>query len=71
MKGTNQAHPRCVALQGEIGRQATCTIYEQRPSPCREFGLQWEQDQASFAPGELERCNRARAAWNLPPLVSN
>lgn len=71
MKGTNQPHPRCVALQGEIGVQAVCTVYALRSSPCCEFGLQWKLNQAFFAPGELERCNHARAVWGLPPLELN
>ena len=37
MAGTNQPDPRCVALTGEIGKQVSCSIYEQRSSTCREF----------------------------------
>lgn len=63
MQGTCGASPRCVSLEGEIGRRATCTIYAQRPSPCREF-------QASWAGGvHSERCDKARAAHGLPPLA--
>lgn len=39
MAGTNGKSPRCVALSGEIGKQVACTIYLQRPSPCREFNI--------------------------------
>jgi Fe-S-cluster containining protein len=39
MKGTNQPHPRCAALSGEIGNNVGCKIYERRSSVCREFGL--------------------------------
>ena len=35
MRGTNNNPPRCVALAGEVGKQVACTIYGQRPSPCR------------------------------------
>ncbi|ABC27988.1 predicted Fe-S-cluster oxidoreductase [Hahella chejuensis KCTC 2396] len=37
MIGTNQPQPRCHALCGDIGGYTTCSIYEQRPTPCREF----------------------------------
>jgi len=37
MKGTNSHPPRCVALRGEVGKLVSCAIYEQRPTPCREF----------------------------------
>ena len=35
--GTDAAAPRCVALSGRIGEAVACTIYDVRPSPCREF----------------------------------
>ena len=56
MIGTDTAAPRCVALAGEIGREVGCTIYEGRPSPCREFDI------------EHAACNRARQRCGLPPL---
>lgn len=37
MRGTNQKNPGCHALQGEINKQVSCSIYENRPTPCREF----------------------------------
>ena len=51
-------HPdgRCVALRGSIGQQVRCTIYAERPSPCREFDI------------EHAACNRARQRHGLPPL---
>ena len=57
MAGTNDQPPRCRALQGEIGAEVTCTVYAQRPSPCREL-----------QPGD-EKCTRARARYGLGPLV--
>ena len=68
MKGTNRREPRCIALQGEIGRAVRCTIYARRPTPCREFGITWEKGTFHASAAELERCNQARAAWGLPPL---
>jgi Fe-S-cluster containining protein len=62
MRGTDDASPRCVALDGEIGRQVRCTIYACRPGPCRDF--------APYAPLGLgdDACDRARRRHGLPPL---
>ena len=62
MSGTNQKQARCVALQGEPGVSTRCSIYEDRPSPCREFAMSGEDGQVN------EACNRARARVGLPPL---
>lgn len=56
MCGTDDASPRCIALAGEIGVGVNCTIYEARPSPCREFDT------------EHAACNRARQRCGLVPL---
>ena len=56
MAGTNRSSPRCAALEGEIGAEAECTVYERRPSPCREL-----------QPGD-DKCNRARARHGLGPI---
>ena len=63
MKGTDlPSKPRCVALDGELGKQVSCTVYENRPSPCREF-------MASFENGvRNERCDQARASYGMRPL---
>lgn len=62
MRGTDHSRPRCAALVGTVGQQASCGIYEWRPAPCREFGLR--------APMGIsdEACNRARARHGLAPL---
>ena len=62
MRGTDEAPPRCVALKGEVGDRVSCTIYEQRPGPCRDF--------APYAPIGMgdEACDRARRRYGLPPL---
>lgn len=54
--GTDSAAPRCVALVGTIGQTVACSIYAERPSPCREFDV------------EHAACNRARQRHGLPPL---
>ena len=69
MKGTNQPHPRCIALCGKIGEKVSCSIYAQRSSSCREFGLHTEQGRLEVDGENLVRCNEARKAWNLPPLT--
>ncbi|MBS1160797.1 MAG: YkgJ family cysteine cluster protein [Proteobacteria bacterium] len=56
MAGTDAAQPRCVALVGNIGEAVKCSIYDGRPSPCREFDT------------EHAACNRARQRCGLPPL---
>ncbi len=62
MAGTNEKKPRCRALTGEVGRSVHCSIYASRPSPCREFPMTGEQGRPNDA------CDRARAAYGLPPL---
>ena len=63
MRGTDAAPPRCIALEGEIGKQAHCAIYAQRPGPCRDF--------APYAPLGMgdDACDRARRRYGLPPLA--
>ena len=45
---------RCSALVGEIGREAQCSVYENRPLVCREF-----------QPGS-EDCIIVRRRFDLP-----
>jgi Fe-S-cluster containining protein len=65
MSGTNQKQARCVGLEGEPGVSTRCSIYENRPSPCREFAMSGEEGQVN------EACNRARARVGLPPLYKD
>jgi len=69
MRGTNQKNPRCVALVGQIGAAVSCAIYQNRPSPCREFGIQYNDEHISASSEDIERCNRARAVWGLYPII--
>ena len=62
MRGTNQKHPRCVALEGRVGSRVGCAIYESRPSPCRAFAASYEDGTPN------PRCDQARAAFDLRPL---
>lgn len=57
MQGTNQKQPRCIALNGVIGQQVSCTMYEQRSSSCKEVQA-----------GDTQ-CAKARQAHNLIPLI--
>ena len=63
MRGTFNAPIRCTALCGEVGRDAHCGIYAQRPSPCRELQPAWERGAPS------PQCDRARIAHGLAPLT--
>ena len=56
LSGTHGKQPRCEALQGTVGEQVACGIYEHRPEPCREV-----------QPGD-EKCLRARARHGLGAL---
>jgi uncharacterized protein len=70
MQGTNQKQPRCVALVGEVGQAVGCSIYGNRPSLCRDFGVQWQPEGGTILLEDLERCNRARQKTGLPRLVT-
>lgn len=63
MRGTDDGPPRCVALEGEIGRAARCTIYADRPSPCRDFA-----PYAALGMGD-EGCDRARRKHGMTILA--
>lgn len=63
IKGTHGPRPYCIALQGQIGIAVCCSIYERRASVCRNFVPSWENSIPN------ERCDKARAAWNLKPLT--
>lgn len=62
MQGTEKEPVRCVALLGEVGSQVRCSIYQNRPSPCRDFECHSETLAGN------NDCNRARASHGLPPL---
>jgi len=54
---------RCVALRGKVGEAASCSIYAQRPSPCRTLRASWED-------GTPEpQCDRAREKHGLAALT--
>ena len=63
MRGTWAEHPHCIALEGTVGDGVRCTIYDARPSPCRELTMSWENGAHS------PQCDRARARYGLPPLA--
>ena len=63
MKGTESGNGQCVALEGKVGKGVSCSIYDKRPSPCREFEA-WEAD-GSPNPD----CQRLRVKHGLPELV--
>ena len=62
MKGSNQQPRRCPALTGEVGKAVSCSIYAQRPSPCREFPVYFEDGTPN------PKCDELRVTIGLPPL---
>ena len=71
MKGSNQSNPRCIALDGKIGSSVCCSIYNQRPSTCHDFGLEFSDGLVTISPEDYERCTHARAHFSLPPVTVN
>ena len=63
MSGTNQRQSRCAALSGDIGDAVHCTIYENRPSPCREFAMSGED-------GAGKRCLQPGARALRPATIA-
>jgi len=63
MRGTQAARPRCTALQGTVGEAASCGIYAQRPSVCREVVPAWEFGAPS------PQCDKARLGLGLKALT--
>ena len=60
MKGS-ECGERCNALIGEIGKNTSCEIYNNRPTPCREFPV--------FIDGKINPlCNKARIKNHLKAL---
>ena len=63
MRGTDAKPARCIGLAGEVGKGVSCSLYEQRSSPCREFEASWVNGEHNL------RCGTARQAHGLPPLM--
>lgn len=65
MRRTNSHDQHCIALSGTPGQKVICTIYEHRPSVCRNFESSWKLGIHN------PRCNKARAIFGLEPLKQN
>ena len=63
MLGTDCKPVRCTALEGEVGKGTSCSIYAQRSSTCREFEASWTDGQHN------PDCDAARAAFGLAPVM--
>ena|SRR5579871_3011416 len=64
MKGTESGNGRCVALRGDVGKAGVhCAIYQNRPTPCREFDA-WLADGTPNPD-----CQRLREQRGLHPLA--
>lgn len=62
LKFINPNRKRCLALKGSLGQNVSCSIYKNRPSPCRNF-------KASYENGiHQSRCDEARVKIGLSPL---
>lgn len=64
MLGTDCKNVRCTALEGEVGKGVSCSIYAQRSSTCREFDASWTDGQHN------PDCDAARAAFGLAPIAA-
>ncbi len=64
MKGTECGNKPCIALGGKIGEKIWCKIYENRPTPCREYPV-WLEDGTPNPD-----CQRLRKKFGLPLLNS-
>jgi uncharacterized protein len=62
MKGTEIGLGKCVALTGEVGIKVGCSIYDKRPTPCREFNV-WDSEG-----NPNPRCQELRQEIGLPLL---
>ena len=59
MKGTESGGKACIALSHSAGQGYRCSIYTDRPSPCREFNI------LNTDGTENEDCKRLRLRVNL------
>lgn len=62
MKGTEYGKGRCIALNGEVGKNISCSIYKDRPSVCRSYHV-WDNKG-----NPNERCQKIRKELGLPLL---
>jgi uncharacterized protein len=69
MKGTGVKGCSCVCLEGNIGQSVRCGIYHDRPSVCRQFGVQ-ESPTGTLTCNsqDFDRCSQARAFFGIAPL---
>lgn len=65
MRATATKPQRCIALLGEVGKNVSCSIYAQRPSPCRAFA-----PDAGGGHGDIA-CGNARRQHGLSPLAGS
>lgn len=61
MRRTGAPLKRCAALQGVPGQNVHCSIYEKRPSVCRNFEPSWEEGKHN------PLCDKARRLLGLEP----
>ncbi|MGP8153500.1 MAG: YkgJ family cysteine cluster protein [Smithella sp.] len=62
MRKTSSHDQRCIALHGTPSNRVKCTIYERRPTVCRDFEPSWKAEVHN------SRCDKARSVFGLKPL---
>ncbi len=62
---TEKSGNRCIALRGKVGQKVGCSIYLNRPTPCRAFPASYIDG------GPNKRCAEARLAHGLKPLTAS
>lgn len=63
MKGTEKGNSACISLTGQVGKKVGCSIYQNRPTPCREFNV-WDKEG-----NPNPKCQKLRQAIGLPVLI--
>ena len=65
MKGTEKGKGRCIALTYTTTEGYRCSIYENRPSPCREFNVRNDDGRPN------SECNTLRIAIGLDSVIAS
>ncbi len=65
MAGTEDGKQSCIALRHDLQHGCRCSIYEQRPSPCREFNIFNEDGSVNLL------CDKLRSAVGLPSIEAS
>jgi len=64
MNGAGKFKGKCIGLTGDIGHAVSCSIYENRPTVCRDFQVILDDGRQN------PRCMRARKHAGLTPELT-